>query len=364
MKQSRILLLVIFQVFFSIDFINAKTEIDSLKYYDASQFPLLGKVFESSSPRYSRLPDSLESKVRPALWNLGQNSAGLAIRFISNSTRIVAKWESQFNNGMNHMTATGIKGLDLYCFEDGQWHFMNSGRPTGKQNKATIIANMEPEEREYILYLSLYDGVSSLAIGVDSLSDISLPKQDIPKREQPIVFYGTSIMQGGCASRPGMASTNILSRLFNRETINLGFSGNAFLDLELAEFMALVDAGAYVLDFVPNASVEQMKERAIPFYRIIRKYHPDVPIIFVEDPIFIHTKYDKKIAEEVRRKNETINEIFNILKNNGEKHIYFISSQTMLGSDGEATVDGIHFTDVGFMRYVDLISPVLQQVLK
>ena len=289
----------------------------------------------------------------------------MAIRFRSNSTTIAAKWETLINFHMNHMTDTGAKGLDLYCLQkNGEWRFVNSGRPGGKTNQATIIANMRPEEREYMLYLPLYDGLVSLSIGVDSLATIDQPLIDYPIRKKPVVFYGTSILQGGCASRPGMAHTNIISRRLNRECINLGFSGNGQLDLEVARVMAEVDAGVFVLDFVPNASVEQMKERMETFYRIIRNKHPKTPIVFIEDPIFTHTLFDQRVAHEVTRKNQTLNEIFNSLKKKGEKDIYLIHSEKMIGEDGEATVDGIHFTDLGMMRYANLITPFIKKMIK
>jgi len=333
-------------------------------YHDACGFPLLGKSTEVYGGRYERLPDSLKDISRPSLWNLSRNSAGMAIRFRSNSTRIAVKWENLFNNHMNHMTDTGVKGLDLYCWESNKWRFINSARPKGKTSQATIIANMKPEEREYMLYLPLYDGLASLFIGIDSLAIIDQPLIDYPIRQKPIVFYGTSILQGGCASRPGMAHTNIISRRLNRECINWGFSGNAFLDLEVAKVIAEVDASIFVLDFVPNASVEQMKERMETFYRIIRTKHPDTPIIFIEDPIFTHTLYDERIAKEVRRKNDTLREIFNRLKKKNEKNIILISSKNMLGEDGEATIDGIHFTDLGMMRYADLVCPIIKKAIK
>ena len=335
-----------------------------LVYHDASAFPLLGKATQNSATRYERLPDSLRNISRKPVWALGQNSAGLALRFRSNSTTIAAKWEVLLDRNMNHMTPTGIKGLDLYCLQDGKWVFVNSGRPSGKVNEAKIISHMKPEEREYMLYLPLYDGVTSLSIGVDSLAEISQPEVNLPIREKPVVFYGTSILQGGCASRPGMAHTNIISRWLNRECINLGFSGNALLDLEIAEVMAGVDASVYVLDFVPNANVQQMKERADKFYTIIRSRHPDTPVIFLEDPIFTHTRFDQRIAEEVARKNETVNAVFQSLKKRGEKNIYMISSKDMLGHDGEATVDGVHFTDLGMMRYAELVCPIIKKHIR
>ena len=334
-------------------------------YHDASQFPLLGKAVQRTEMRYNRLPDSLKNISRSPLWNLSKNSAGMAIRFRSNSTRIAVKWENIFNNHMNHMTDVGTKGLDLYCWESNeQWRFVNSARPTGKMNQAIIISNMQPKEKEYMLYLPLYDGLVSLSIGVDSSATINQPLIDYPVRKKPVVFYGPSILQGGCASRPGMAHTNIISRRLNRECINLGFSGNALLDLEVAKVISEVDASVFVLDFVPNASVEQMKERMETFYRIIRSKHPDTPVIFIEDPIFTHTLYDERIAKEVQRKNDTLKEIFNRLKKENEKNINLISSKNMLGEDGEATIDGIHFTDLGMMRYADLVCPIIKKAIK
>jgi len=161
-----------------------------------------------------------------------------------------------------------------------------------------------------------------------------------------------------------MAHTNIISRRLNRECINLGFSGNGQLDLEVARVIAEVDASVFVLDFVPNASVEQMKERMETFYQIIRTKHPKTPIVFIEDPIFTHTLFDQRVAHEVTRKNQTLNEIFNSLKKKGEKDIYLIHSEKMIGEDGEATVDGIHFTDLGMMRYADLITPFIKKMIK
>jgi len=332
-------------------------------YYDASAFPVLGKATEQTATRYERLPDSLRTIIREPLWELGQNSAGLSIRFRSNSSSIAARWDLLFNRNMNHMTATGIKGLDLYSLEEGEWVFVNSGRPTKQHNEAVIISNMLPEDREYMLYLPLYDGVTALAIGIDSLATIGRPQTDLPIRSKPVVAYGTSILQGGCATRPGMAHCSILSRWLNREFINLGFSGNGRLDYEIAEVIADVDASLYILDFAGNATVDEMNEKTVHFYSIIRNRRPDTPILFVENPIFTHLRFDRQAAEEVRAKNETIRRIFEGLQAQGDNQVFLLSSRDMLGDDGEATVDGIHFTDLGFLRYAELLYPVIKQMV-
>ncbi len=335
-------------------------------FHDAAGFPLLGKATQQSGGMYERFPDSLKSISRPPLWELSRNSAGLAVRFRSNTGRIDLKWEVMLDRHMNHMTDVGVKGLDLYCWEEdkGRWRYVNSARPEGKRTQTTVIADMKAEYREYMLYTPLYDGLLSLFIGVDSIAELTHPILQFPHRDKPVVFYGTSILQGGCASRPGMAHTNIISRRLNRECVNLGFSGNAFLDYEVAHIMAQVDAGIYVLDFVPNASVEQMEERMESFYRIIREKRPETPVLFVEDPLFTHTLFSRFMAKEVQRKNETLNRIFETLKEKGEKNIYLVSSEQMIGDDGEATVDGIHFTDVGMMRYADLVCPMIKALLE
>lgn len=341
------------------------SQAQNIVYTDLSAFPLYGKVSEETNERYERLPSRLEGVSRGPVWYLGRNSAGLYIRFRSNSTSIYARWESTFNNSMTHMTDTGTKGLDLYALVDGEWRHVCSAQPQGKKSEREIISNMDPVEREYMLYLSLYDGVMSLEIGVDEGAFIGHPAVDRPSREKPVVMYGTSILQGGCANRPGMAHTNIIGRRLDREVINLGFSGNALLDIEIAELMASVaDPGLYVLDYVPNASAEAIDKVGEDFFRIIRNAHPDVPVIFIEDVIFPTTQFDNRLLEEVTTKNAAQKRLYDRLKKSGEKKIYYISAEGMIGDDGEATVDGIHFTDLGAMRYVDHVLPVMKKALR
>ena len=345
--------------------VSLKMSAQSVVYTDASVFPIYGKVSDRTNTRYERLPSELQGVSRDPVWYLGQNSAGLFIRFRSNSTAIYAKWESTFNNTMPHMTDTGTKGLDLYALVDGQWRHVCSAQPQGKTSERKIIGNMDPIEREYMLYLSLYDGVASLEIGVDEGATLDQPAVGRPSREKPIVMYGTSILQGGCANRPGMAHTNIISRRLDREVINLGFSGNALLDMEIAELMASVeDPGLFVLDYAPNAYADMIDENGEKFFRVIRDAHPDVPVIFIEDVIFPHTVFDKAIREEVTLKNQAQKRLFLKLKKGGEKNIYYISAEGMIGDDGEATVDAIHFTDLGAVRYVEHVLPTIKKALR
>ncbi|MDI9551335.1 MAG: hydrolase [Bacteroidales bacterium] len=340
---------------------------DEVDYRDASLFPIFGKCVENTSGRYERLPAEYENVSRPAVWNLGRNSAGLYIRFRSDSPAIYARWKSGGTH-MPHMTDVGDNGLDLYILtEKDGWRFAGSGFEWngGHVKSRRLVGNMVPEMREYMLYLSLYDRVESLEIGIDPGYVLQGPEAGTPRTEKKIVMYGSSILQGGCASRPGMAFTSIIGRKLNREVINLGFSGNALLDLEIAQLMARVEnPGVFVLDYVPNASAEKITSSGETFFRVLRDAHPDVPVLFVEDPTFPHAAFDQKILQEINAKNAAQRALFERLKKAGEKKIFYLPTEKLIGSDGEATVDGIHFTDLGMMRYSDAIIPLLRKALK
>ena len=319
-------------------------------YTDASAFHVFGKASEATKTRYQRLPAELEGVSREPVWRLGTQSAGLYIRFRSNSTAIHARWTSTYGSWLSNMNPTGVRGLDLYILVDGQWKPAGVGRPSKEKTSTDcLVKNMTPEWREYMLYLSLYDGIDQLEIGVDEGASLE----------------GTSILQGCSASRPGMAHTNMIARALDREVINLGFSGNALLDLEIARLMASVpDPGVFVLDYAPNAYAPMIKEHGEEFFRILRNAHPDVPVIFIEDVIFPHTLFDSEIRKEVEDKNFEQKALFERLKKQGEKQIYFIPAAKMTMPDGESTADTIHLTDLGMQRYVDLVLPVIRKALR
>jgi len=358
MKQILFLLMLVFPV------IGFSNPADSLKYVDASVFPVIGKGFTDTQTRYERLPGRLENATRKPVWNLSKNCSGLAVRFRTNSTVIAAKWEVSGDVFMNHFTMTGIKGLDLYALKNGEWQFVNSARPTGKSSTAIIIQNLPGGEMEYMLYLPLYDGLQSLKIGVNQDVEINSAKVNSPRSGQPVVFYGTSITQGGCATRAGMAYPNILSRMLDREIVNLGFSGNGQLDLEIAEAMATIPASCFVIDCLPNVSVAQMNEKYARFLKIIREKHSETPIILVENILYPHMYFDQKVFVLINEKNDTLNRIFREQKSKGDKNIYLVKADDLIGNNQEATVDGVHLTDLGFLRLAENLYPVLRKRLK
>lgn len=337
---------------------------DSLKYVDAATLPVIGKGFPDTGGRYDRLPAGLEKLTREPVWRLSKNCSGLAIRFRTGSSVIAAKWEVTGDVYMNHFTMTGIKGLDLYCLQDGEWRFVNTARPDGKSSSAIIIQHMKQEEREFMLYLPLYDGLERLEIGVLPGFEIKSPEINSPRTGQPVVFYGTSITQGGCASRAGMAYPNILSRKLDREIINLGFSGNGKLDLEIAEAMAEIHASCFVIDCLPNVTPELMHKNYSRFLEIIREKHPHTPVILVENILYPHMYFDQDVSSFIRKKNEILSRIYKEKRKQGDRKLYYVKADALIGEDREGTVDGVHLTDLGFLRLAEHLYPEIRKRIK
>lgn len=351
---------VVFQYFFMtlflspLTFCNSQEQKTTTVYHGADFFILEGtKIADSlKENRYDRLPFSYKEIVRKPVWKLSKASAGMSIRFLSNSTSISVKWKVINNNVMNHMAETGIKGVDLYFNNKGNWQYLNTARPIGIENEYTLIENMPDEMREFKMYLPLYDGVENIEIGIDSTSVIRKP---LKKNDRSIVFYGTSITQGGCASRPGMAHTNIISRKLNIDCINFGFSGNGKMEQPINNLIAEFNPLFYVIECLPNMTTEQVINRTIPLVKTIKEKQPETPIIFVENFLYESLALDKKEKTLIDEKNKALKIEYEKMIKSSFKHIFYISSENATGIDHEGTVDGVHFTDLGFMRYADFL---------
>ena len=220
---------------------------------------------------------------------------------------------------------------------------------------------MPSAQREYMLYLPLYNGVDSLEIGVPKGASF---EPIAPHKEKPIVFYGTSIMQGGCASRPGMAQTAILSRRLDNPTINLGFSGNGTMDPPIGKLMAELDAAIYVIDCLPNLQGKSVAQRTEPLVKLLRKARPNVPIVLVEDRTYSDAFLVKSRQDRNKGNRVAFKKAYENLLAAGVKGLYYVEGDQLLGSDGEATVDGSHPTDLGMCRQASVLEPILRELLK
>lgn len=339
---------------------------DNLVWCAADTLPLYGTLAPTDTAGYIRIPSAVADTMRAEMGDLARNTAGMYIRFASNASAIGACWKSRKCFNMNHMTAAGIRGLDLYTqLADGSWTTVSSARPSFyRHNTQTmVITDMEPQMREYMLYLPLYDGVDSIYIGVDSAATVCRPHVDSPCAGKPIIMYGTSILQGGCASRPGMVHTSILGRRLNREVVNLGFSGNGRLDVAIAEVIAAADPSVVVIDVLPNVKTPDLLARMPGFMAVIRRAHPDVPVVLVESPIFPLMRFNMETLETISEKNRVLRSCYEKLRADGDKNVYYFAGKDVLGDCVEGTVDNYHFTDLGFTRFADNLEPLLRSLL-
>ncbi len=335
-----------------------------LRWYAAQQIGVEGKGYRDTAADFARLPARAETLVRPPVWSLAQHSAGLCVRFTTDSSTVRANWTlTSASLAMPHMAATGVSGLDLYVQTASGWRWLGSGRPEQQQNAAVLVEGLAREPRNYLLYLPLYNGVQTLEIGVDAEATVHRQTWQ-GARARPIVFWGTSITQGGCASRTGMAHPAIVGRRLHRPVVNLGFSGNGKLEPEMARLIGELDACVFVLDCLPNLQAAEVRERTRPAVEILRAAHADTPILLVEDRTYSDAFLKESLAERNRASRQALRESFEQMQRDGIQGLHYLPGERLLGTDGEDTVDGSHPTDLGFQRQAAAFEAALRPLLE
>lgn len=329
------------------------------QWVSARELRVEGQGWSDTAAPFDRLPARAEKLVRPAVWSLSRHSAGISIRFRTNSPQLRVRWTVTSSRlAMPHMPATGVSGLDLYVRQpDKRWRWLAVARPVNSPtNETDLFTGLEPAWREYRLYLPLYNGVSSVELAAAKGYTLQQPEAADAK---PIVFYGTSITQGGCASRPGMVHTSILSRRLDVPVINLGFSGNGTMDPEMAELLAELDAAAYVIDCLPNMTADQVAARTEPLVDTLRAKHPKTPIVLVEDRTYADAFMVRAKAERNRTSREALRAAYERLRERKVPELYYLEGDGLLAADGEDTVDSSHPTDLGFVHMADAFERLL-----
>jgi hypothetical protein len=228
--------------------------------------------------------------------------------------------------------------------------------------EAVLADGIDPAasgSRLYSAYLPLYNGVDSLEIGVVEGSTCA---PVAPRGEKSILFYGTSIMQGGCVSRPGMAIPAIVGRRLDRPTINLGFSGNGRMEPEVGSLLAELDPAIFIIDCAPNNSAAEVLEKTEPLVKQLRAAHAETPILLVEGRPFASSPFRASYRTAHRESSANLRKTFDKLHAGGDKHLHYLAGDALIGDDGEATVDGSHPTDLGMLRYADHYEKVLRMI--
>ncbi len=326
----------------------------NLYWYNASNLTIEGKGWKDTESFYDRLPAKAKGIVSDPVWKLSKCPAGFSIHFSTNTSSLAVKWDGF--NAMDHMTAIGVSGLDLYVKHNGQWKWLAIGRPTKQQNETQLFTDLPSESRDYMLYLPLYNPIHRIELGIPDPFEI---KATSPREKKPIVFYGTSITQGGCASRPGMCYSAILGRWLSNPIINLGFAGNGIMEPEVIDLLCELDPILYVLDNMPNMNKTAINEREESAIRKLRTAHPETPVVLIDHMLYCDAFLKESRMNRYVSSNMSQYAIYEKLIQEDIGNLHYIKDNALIGTDGEATVDGTHFTDLGYMRFSEkLIGPL------
>ena len=344
---------------------NSNAILMETQWTDIRQFGVEGRGWDDTKEFYDRLPARAEGLVRKPVWDLSRNSAGLCVRFVTDATTLRARWAvTDPWLYLPNITAIGKSGLDLYVRTGAGWHWLAVGQPTAQTNEVKLVGDLLPGKREYLLYLPLYNGTKFVDIGIPAGATIEKAPPWGPGVRKPIVFYGTSILQGLAASRPGMVHSAILGRKFNWPTINLGFSGNGKMEPEMAGLLAELDPSIYVIDCLPNMVAAEIKERVEPLVKTLRAAHPQTPIVLVEDRTMQDSFLIAGRMEWYHLKDRAeLKAAFDRLQAAGVPNLYYIPGEHLFGDDGEGSTDGSHPNDLGFMRQAEIFARVLEPLL-
>lgn len=317
---------------------------------------------------FFRLSPRAESKVRSAVWRLSKQSAGLSICFHSNAQSIKVRYKLRGGLNMFHMPTTGVSGVDLYATDANgrlRWcasKFNESFKDTvNYEFKDLTYFTGEDKGYDFELFLPLYNEVAWMEIGVPEGKELRF----IPvSEEKPIVVYGTSIGQGACASRPGMAWTNIVHRESGYPVINLAFSGNGQLEEEMFEFLAEIDARLFVIDCLPNMSTERTEliyDRLLKGVGILRE-KSQAPILLVEHD-YANGASSQRNIDWYTGSNSEQRRAYRAMKKQGVKQLYYLSHDEM-GFTQDSMVEGLHPNDLGMRQYADAYLRKLRKILK
>lgn len=338
---------------------------EKIQWHDVTQWGVEGRGWgdQGRARWFDRFPAKAEGAVTPAVWNLSRHSAGMMVRFKTDATEIHARWKLMSARlGMPHMPPSGVSGLDLYARDaQGQWRWAAATRPSKQDMQAALLRGIAPGQREYAVYLPLYNGTESLSIGVPAGAKF---EKLAPRKAKPLVFYGTSITHGACASRPGITHPAILGRRFDRPVINIGFSGNGRMHEAVGKLMAEVDAACYIIDCLPNMNAAMVTERCVPLVKLLRKARPETPIVLVEDRRFANSWLTPVKSKFHDDNHAALRKAYEQLRAAGVPHLHYLGGNKLLGDDTEGTTDASHPNDLGFLRQADAFEPILRKALK
>lgn len=340
-----------------IEFYNVKSE----------PFRLYGLCDAKNGDHFKRLPEEVAAATSDAVLSLSKCTAGGRVRFSTDSDRVVIFAKEPHVRRMYHATLMMSAGFDMYLDDplsgDSRFYGIFKAPYNMKNGYVAEISFPSREIRHLTVNFPLYGEVSELYIGICKGSTIGEGAKYCGGK--PIVFYGSSITQGGCASRSGIAYTSIVARKLNMDHLNLGFSGNGRAENAIVEYMAGLDMAVFVSDYDHNApTVEHLKNTHYKMYETIRAANPELPYVMISRPDFVKRAND--VADSVARREVILESYRRALNEKGDKNVYFIDGESFFNNDFAdcTTVDGTHPTDFGMVCMAEKIGRVLKDILE
>lgn len=338
--------------------VEAQIKKDGLCFYNIDNAPFKIYGIFREGHKYRRLPEAVAKSVSDGVYTLHANTAGGRVRFKTNSKNvsIIAKMENP--GKMPHFALTGSAGFDLYVKEDGGYNYIRTFTPPFDITDG-YESGFDFEDRklrDITINFPLYSDVCELLIGLEE--DAAVTEGDTYVQAAPMVYYGSSITQGGCASRAGSAYQGIISRRFDRDFINLGFSGNAKAEDEMIDYICGLKMSVYIHDYDHNApDVSHLASTHEKMFKAVRTAHPDIPIVLMSRPKYYLTDEEKQRLEVIRT-------TYNNAITAGDKNVYLIEGrQLMEYARNEGTVDDCHPTDYGFASMAKALGDLFERIL-
>lgn len=337
---------------------NIKRE--NLQFRDAETEPFRIYGLLRENGRFCRIPEAVAKSVNEGVHGLYANTAGGRVRFVTDSPYIAISAEMDGVGKMPHFPLTGSVGFDLYADEGSGQRYYGTFTPPYDVTAGyeSVIDFSSNAERIITINFPLYSNVKKLYIGLDSHS-VRKAAPDY-KYEKPIVYYGSSITQGGCASRPGNSYQSMISRKLDMNFINLGFSGSGRAEEAMAQYLAGLEMSIFVCDYDHNApDAAYLKKTHLPLYRAIRAKQPKLPIILI-------SASDVLIAPDTfADRREVIRETYQTAIAEGDENVYFIDGAELFagGAWDLCTVDRVHPNDLGFYRMARRIEREIAPLL-
>ncbi|MBE5732195.1 MAG: hypothetical protein E7353_04070 [Clostridiales bacterium] len=324
-------------------------------------FAIHGVTYDSNQGLFIRMPQEIANKTNDGVAYLCKNTSGGRVRFRTNSKFLGIKVVYKAEPPYGHFSITGHRGFDIYKDIKNESVYCGSFiPPRPSPDGYSSSCELDGQMHDYTINFPLYNPVNELYIALkkDALLSEPSPYKDIA----PILYYGSSITQGGCASKPGNSYQYMICRKTNVDFVNLGFSGSARAEDIMINYLCSLNPSIFVYDYDHNApSAEHLEKTHMKLFRAFRHAHPTTPVIFMTAPGNLFTR-----RKDYYPRHDVIYNNYLTAKNEGDKNVYFVDGYTIFEGEffSECTVDGVHPNDLGFSYMAKALLPIIKDILK